>query len=192
MHPLLKRVSPLASILIVAFIVSCSDDSKPSDNDRKTPKPELINAFFMEAYYDGGIEPKWMDFDDSDDDGVLEPTYSSLGLGKGTQFRFELQGFGFRDSNGNWTTAPIPGRMDDHLFCFEVTNGVLISNGYPDSDLDSNGKPTGLSSLWTTSSVPKTGSIKITLYHQPKTKTGDCDVVESVVDFEVVLPVEIF
>ncbi|TXH27106.1 MAG: hypothetical protein E6Q96_06930 [Cyclobacteriaceae bacterium] len=146
----------------------------------------------MEAYADGDFEPAWMDFDDSDDDGILEATYSHLALRKGTQFRFELQGFGFRKKDGTWTGAPIPDRLEGHLFCFEVTNGVLISNGYSEFDKDSKGLQTGISSLWTTSAVAKSGSIKITLYHQPKIKTGDCDVPGSVVDFEVVLPIEIF
>jgi hypothetical protein len=145
----------------------------------------------MEAYHENDIEPGWMDFDDSDNDGIIE-ALGYLSLKRGTQFRFELQGFGFWKSPTEWVPAPIPARLDDHLVCFEVTNGVLISNGYSDFDKDSNGLPTGLSTLWTTSSVAKTGSIKITLYHQPKIKTGDCEVSGSLIDFETILPIEIF
>jgi hypothetical protein len=59
---------------------------------------------------------------------------------------------------------------EEHILCFTVTNvGITITN----LDEDKNGLPVGLTSTWTATSV-STGTVNITLRHQPGVKTGDC------------------
>jgi hypothetical protein len=59
---------------------------------------------------------------------------------------------------------------EEHILCFTVTNvGITITN----LDEDKNGLPVGLTSTWTAAAVG-TGTVNITLRHQPGVKTGDC------------------
>jgi hypothetical protein len=59
---------------------------------------------------------------------------------------------------------------EEHILCFTVTNvSITITN----LDEDKNGLPVGLTSTWTATSV-STGTVNITLRHQPGVKTGDC------------------
>jgi hypothetical protein len=67
-------------------------------------------------------------------------------------------------------TGEVEEEAEDHLFCFEVT-GANLTIGY--ADTDSNGRPIGLTSMWTTTSA-SSGKVKVTLRHQPGVKTGTC------------------
>ena len=110
----------------------------PSDNDRKTPKPER-QPLFMEAYYDGGIEPKWMDFDDSLMTGSGFRHIHRWDL-EGTQF-VELQGFGFQDSNRRLDYCTDSGKNGQTIFLFQGDERCDDQQRLSDSDpLNSNGK----------------------------------------------------
>jgi hypothetical protein len=72
-----------------------------------------------------------------------------------------------------------------HLFVIKTSGGGLSVS---DLNTDDNGAPFGLESTWTTSDAA-TGSVQITLYHEPTDKTAADPGGE--VDFDVVFPVKV-
>jgi hypothetical protein len=72
----------------------------------------------------------------------------------------------------------------DHLLCYDV-KGVDMSVEVTDSD---GTLPLGLESTWRTTNVDS-GTINISLKHQPSIKTGACNLGESDVDLNFVLEV---
>ena len=74
---------------------------------------------------------------------------------------------------------------DDHLFCFTPSGS---SASVTVTDRDGNNLPIGLQSTWITTSAGS-GTMNVTLHHQPGIKNGDCALGET--DVEVLFVVEI-
>lgn len=74
---------------------------------------------------------------------------------------------------------------DEHLFCFTPSG---ISASVTVTDRDGNNLPIGLQSTWITTSAGS-GTMNVTLHHQPGIKNGDCALGET--DVEVLFVVEI-
>ena len=72
---------------------------------------------------------------------------------------------------------------DDHLFCFTPSGS---SASVTVTDRDGNNLPIGLQSTWITTSAGS-GTMNVTLHHQPGIKNGDCALGET--DVEVLFVV---
>jgi hypothetical protein len=154
--------------------------------------PEIINLFFMEIWPEPihGADPVGVDFTDNDGDGVMDGLFQ-VELAAGHTFSFSLYSFAFQDDE-NFQGVFIEEKMDDHIICFEVTNDILVNPVPYARDKDSNELRTGLYTEWTTSGIAgKTGTLKMTLRHQPGVKTGECPG-EGAVDLEAVLKIKLF
>ncbi len=74
-----------------------------------------------------------------------------------------------------------------HLLVYSILVGLNLN--IVAADTDTNGKPFRLETTWTTGSA-STGSVKVTLRHEPDKDAADPDVTGEV-DAEVVFPVKI-
>ena len=74
---------------------------------------------------------------------------------------------------------------DEHLFCFTPSG---TSASVTVTDRDGNNLPIGLQSTWITTSAGS-GTMNVSLHHQPGIKNGDCALGET--DVEVLFVVEI-
>lgn len=75
---------------------------------------------------------------------------------------------------------------NDHLFCFDPTGS---SASVTITDRDGNNLPLGLQSTWQTASSG-TGTMKVSLHHQPGIKNGNCSLGETDVEVEFVVEVD--
>ena len=137
------------------------------------------------------IDPIGQFLYDYDNDGAFSPddVYPTVILKANTihDVRFYSLGYGDGVSSQTDLTEEIKAEMNDHLFCFEVTNNVA-SVTYKDED--SKHLPFGFHTEWTAGAAGTTGQVKITLRHLPGTKTSICSS-EGTKDFEVVIPIEV-
>ncbi len=169
------------------FLLSCSavlqncsgDDPKEEPNEKETINGVNITIW---APGSGGIEPYYdLILTDDDEDGTFEPDEAYPTITFPTNTTFEVY-TSFFDKH-----TEIENEKDDHLLCFVATNGV-VDVDYKDED--SNSLPLGISTEWVTGANEASGQLTISLQHQPGTKTGNCPG-SGVVDFELVIPVEV-
>lgn len=165
------------------FFSACkSDDPQPVNEE------ELITTVKVVLTPTEGeaIELKFVDLDgDGAGEPVVTPVVAQLSAGvsyaAATSF---LNESGTTPEN---ITTEIEEENNDHLICFEITSAD-ITIGYDDED--SNNKPVGLLTTWTAGESGTEGTVKITLRHQPGSKTGECPGTGDT-DVEVVFPIQV-
>ncbi len=98
-----------------------------------------------------------------------DTSHATLHLKSGASYNVVVQ---LLDSL-NDITPEIKERENYHLFCFDVAPGLNLT--CKQTDLDTNPKPLpiGLTDLFTTGAV-SSGSLEVTLHHQPNVKDGTC------------------
>jgi hypothetical protein len=110
----------------------------------------------------------WVQLDPT---GTTNPdtSHATLHLKSGASYNVTVQ---LLDSL-NDITSEIKDRENYHLFCFDVASGLNLT--CKQTDLDTNPKPLpiGLADLFTTGAA-STGSLEVTLHHQPNVKDGTC------------------
>jgi hypothetical protein len=155
-------------------------------DDITANEAEDINEVYIEIYFDNtSFEPLAITFTDSNNDGIFQSDWPLLELKTGSINRIDIWATTYRQGDVN-TPVRIDEKIDDHIFCSEVTNGVLLNPQAAEWDFDSNDLRKGMYTLWTTSSLAgTTGTLKITLRHQPGIKTGECPGEGQIVDFEI-------
>jgi len=158
----------LALILFVSVIlVSCKDDPHPTNQE------EVITTLIVDLSPVGGGEPLELKFYDEDGNGSIEPvtTPDLLELEAGKSYAAEITLLNETVSPAEDITEEIEAEMNDHLFCFDVTN-MDVSVDYDDEDV--NGHPIGLVTTWEAGVAGASGTMEIVLRHQPGEKNGDC------------------
>jgi hypothetical protein len=171
---LIRRLISLNIFLGVispALLVRCSDDSQ-STNER-----EMITTVFV-TLTSVVTPPEERDtitlsWDDTNRDTIVDDneviTSGPLLVDKTYQAKIQILNKSVDPEIV--ITEEIQKEAEDHILCFAITNaGISITT----QDEDKNGMPVGLLSTWTTSSMAGTGTVNITLRHQPGVKTGDC------------------
>ena len=162
----MKRNFIALSIGLLATALSgCSDDPESTNEE------EVVTTVTVTLTLETGtaITLSW---DDTNLDAIVDDTeiIISGALKINTEYAAAIQLLNKSADPDIDITEEVDEESKDHLFCFTVT-GVAITIGYDDEDR--NGLPVGLSSTWTTTTA-STGTVNITLRHQPGVKTGDC------------------
>lgn len=183
---LLRQGKLVVNVLLFgsALLISgCkSDDPEPINEE------ELITTVNVVLTPAEG-EPVELTFTDLDGDGPDEPvvTPELALLIPETSYSAVIS---FIDESGTTPediTEEIATEDDEHLVCY-VSSSENLTVSYDDED--SNGRPVGLETTWTTGAAQEAGTITITLRHQPGTKTGDCPGTGDT-DVEVTFPIQI-
>ena len=79
----------------------------------------------------------------------------------------------------------------DHEFFFDAPEDVLVVQKVVPEDFDSNGRPVGLKTRMLTGNAGQTGTLKVTLKHQPGLKNADSDVTIGETDIEASFTVNV-
>jgi hypothetical protein len=170
---MIKQTQLLLATRSVFFLVVLMMTFSSCKKDDPTPvnEEEVITTLKIVLTPNGGGIPVTLEFRDQDGDGSVAPVKTvsgSLNANKTYTGVITLQD----ESRAvvKDITPEVQEEAEEHLFCFATTGSNLTVTG---TDADANGLPIGLTSSWVTTSAGST-SIKITLRHQPGTKTGLC------------------
>ncbi|MDX1912293.1 MAG: hypothetical protein SFV22_12445 [Saprospiraceae bacterium] len=127
------------------------------------------------------------EFEAKDDDG--DGTFNSIdpiSLPAGSAFMCRLHLYDDTKTPVEDISEEVAAESNEHLFVYAVSNATMVIGNL---NTDGNGAPFGLESIWTTA-LASTGSVKITLYHEPTNKNSTTDP-GGEVDVEVSFPVTI-
>jgi hypothetical protein len=184
-----KILKPCLSFLIMGSLLfsasSCSDDDpKPADD-----KQELITTLKIDLVPEAGKgQPVSATFSDPDGPGGNPPTVNTLSLAPGTTYTATIT---VRDDSPKGTgdlTAEITAEGHEHELFYTVPSGLNLT--VTKTDLDKNNRPIGLKANVVTGSN-SSGTLKITLKHQPGLKGNTSDITKGSTDVEANIPVVI-
>jgi hypothetical protein len=178
-----KRLPNFFSFLTLMVLVfgfaACNDDPTPVNEE------EVITTLTVSLTPAGGGVPVTLRFSDPDGSGSSAPTKTVSGpLSAGKTYTAIITLQNESGASPIDITAEVRAEATDHLICFTTTGTSLTITA---ADTDDNGMAIGLTSTWTTAS-PGNSNVKITLRHQPGTKTGTCPgagETDAEVDFDV-------
>ncbi|MDF7814494.1 hypothetical protein [Hymenobacter sp. YC55] len=176
----LFRTTLLAFVAAAPLFSACSDD-----NDDPTPDDdnEQITTVTYTLTPTNGGAPVSVTYKDADGDGGAAPVIGSLTLAANTTYTGELTLLDETKNPVVNTSAEILNEADEHLFVFAPAPANLMQVTL--TDKDKNNFPIGLKTQLVTSSAA-TGTLKITLRHQPGTKNGTATPGDT--DVEVLFP----
>jgi hypothetical protein len=155
------------SIALVASLSGCADDPSPVNEE------ELITTVIVELTpLTGGGNTIILQYYDEDGIGSISPikTISGGPLAANQEYTGEVTFLNETESPAEDITEEIKAETNDHLLCYSITG--LIGE-IQSIDSDGNAKPIGLTTLWSMGAA-SAGNVKITLRHQPGTKSGVC------------------
>lgn len=192
----------LLTTLVSAVFVACSDDDDPVKEDT----PEMITKVTLTFTPAGEGDPVVVTAADPDGEGVQDLQIDGpIELAANTMYLLNItltNELVDPSDDGYDITAEVEEEGDEHMFFFSWTNGLFndpsgngnIDNAQDDvnyNDLDDNGLPIGLRTLWTTGDAGS-GSFRVVLKHQPdlKSNTSGVSVGETDLDLEFDLVVE--
>ncbi|KXI85761.1 hypothetical protein ACS46_00250, partial [Bacillus cereus] len=159
------------SVFTASLFVGCSDDPQATNEE------EVITTFLVTLTPAVNPTPEVGDtiklsWDDANLDAIVDAseviTSGSLQLNE--SYKASIQILNKSVDPEIDISDEVREEDEEHILCFTVTNvSIAITN----LDEDKNGLPVGLESTWTTTTA-STGTVTITLRHQPGVKTGDC------------------
>lgn len=159
----------LAALLLAAPLVfsACKDD-------KEDPKPDEDNEQITTVTYvltptAGGGSPVTATWRDVDGTGGAAPTIGALGLRPNTTYTGAITLLDETKTPVVVTSDEVASEKDDHLFFYEPTPAGLLA--VTRTDRDSRNLEVGLTTQLVTNAAG-TGSLKITLRHQPGVKNG--------------------
>jgi hypothetical protein len=165
----LKKISILFLSALIFTITSCSDDDPIAVNEE-----EVITTLTATLIPVGGGTTITLQTRDLDGDGPNPPVITVSGsLAANTTYNASLELLDETESPAENKNEEITEESDEHQFFYQVTNN-LATFAYSDFDDDSN--PLGLSFTVTTGATTGTGTLTITLRHEPnKSASGVSD-----------------
>jgi hypothetical protein len=179
----MKKSTYLISLFFVAtllLISSCGEDPEPVNEEELITTVKLT---FTPVGFVGSVQTfTWRDLDG---DGPIQPVIETIALSNNRTYAVSIELLNESETPPEDITEEIDEERDEHLFCFETTNGLNLSITRTDTD---GTFEVGLESEWATGNA-STGSVTVILKHQPGVKNGSCDLGE--VDVEATFPVTI-
>lgn len=146
---------------------------------------EVITRFVVHLTGIGNSFNQEFEAKDDDGDGVFN-SIDPITLPIGSAFMCHLHVYDDTKNPVEDITEEIEAESNAHLFTYAVAGANIVVGNL---NTDSNGAPFGLESIWT-SAAASSGSVKITLYHEPTNKNSTTDPGGDV-DVEVTFPVTI-
>ncbi|KAA5821968.1 type 1 periplasmic binding fold superfamily protein [Algibacter amylolyticus] len=168
----MKTLKNLSLLFISALVfTACSNDD---DNPEPVNEEEVITTLTATLVPTTDGSTITLQTRDSDGDGPTAPVVTVSGaLAANTTYNGTLSLLNETESPAESINVEIEEEDDEHQFFYQVTNS-LATFTYEDFDEDSN--PVGLAFTLTTSATPGTGTLTITLRHEPnKSASGVSD-----------------
>ena len=154
----LKKISTF--ILATIVLTACSND----DNPTPVNEEEVITTLTATLTPVGGGNTITLQTRDLDGDGPNAPTITVSGpLAINKTYNGSLTLLNETVTPAENINEEIEEEAEEHQFFYQLTNGI---GNITYTDLDSNGKPIGLTFTLTTGSTTGTGNLTITLRHE--------------------------
>jgi hypothetical protein len=164
-RPMVKQLLSIVLVLGLAHLASCSDDPEATNEE------EVVTTVIVTLTPTEG-DAIVMTWDDVNLDAIVDESEitTSDNLLASTSYTADIQLLNKSADPDIDITEEVQEEAEDHIFCFTVTGvNIAISN----LNKDSNELPLGITSTWT-ATTQSSGTVNITLRHQPGVKTGDC------------------
>ena len=161
---------------------------------------EVINEVVLTFTPQGEGDVVTASFFDADGEGVGAPMIDSIILAEGVSYDLAVTLTNTLGAEPEDVTEEIMEEDDEHQFFFSFTDGIFsdpsgdgnVDNGADPinySDMDENGLPVGLSTVWTAGGHTDTpGEFNLVLKHQPGQKSATSDVNVGGTDLDITLP----
>lgn len=191
----MKTSKILASLLIMATVlfVSCRKDPLTPPNETELITTLKLTFTDTAAPYTSYTAV----FRDIDGDGGIDATLDSLRIPAGKVYAASLLLLDERDASAvDTTNNEIEEESAAHQFFYQSIPSDVITN-FTYLTFDDNGKPLGTEFGCNTKSAPATGTLRITLRHQPDKDAagvsgGDISNANGETDIEVEFPVRLY
>ncbi|MBI1305947.1 MAG: GTP cyclohydrolase [Bacteroidetes bacterium] len=178
----IKKLAIYTMLVGVITISGCKDDEAPAPENEEEVITDVKLIFTNNANANDVVEAMAQD---PDGEGVQELTVlDSINLDTGKTYTLTFEIINNLETPGGDIGKEILNENDAHQFFFAFTNNAFVNpagDGNVDkasdplnyNDYDKNGNPVGLSTTWTTSSVPLSGGFfTLRLQHQPDIKSS--------------------
>jgi hypothetical protein len=169
---MLNRLTLLLFVITASLIAACSDDPE-STNEEEVITTVLVALDPEEAAGEDEGEIITLSWDDVNLDAIVDASEVIVSGPLFTDKTYDatIQILNKSGDSEIDISQEIEEEAEEHIFCFAVSDaGISITI----QDEDKNGLPLGLKSIWSTTSLESTGTVTLTLRHQPGVKTGDC------------------
>ncbi len=173
------KISLLSLLLLTVALVGCRKDDDTEN--------EIITTVVVQLKATDGSFERSFTWNDPDGDGGLPPTVEDIALPANKEFDAQVFFYDRSKSPEVDITEEIEAESNTHLLVYSI-NGPLNLTIVP-TDTDTEGRPFRLKTRWTTGN-PSTGSVLITLRHNPNKRLPNLDSTGSV-DAEVEFPVRV-
>jgi len=169
----MKKINILYIALIIATVAFWSACNK-KEQAVAPPLPgnealtDMIIRGVNTADSTDTVYARWTQLDVT---GATPPDTSKaiLKLKPNASYNVQIQ---FLDS-ANDVTSEIKARENYHLICFTLSGGLNLACVQTDRDTNPTPLPIGLTDKFTTTAA-SSGTVEVTLHHQPNVKNGDC------------------
>ncbi|MBL7797460.1 MAG: type 1 periplasmic binding fold superfamily protein [Saprospiraceae bacterium] len=166
-------------LLLALTFGACSKDD--------TTEQETITTVLVHLTATDGSFNEEFTWSDPDGDGGNAPVIDDIVLPPNKTFNCHVHFYDLSKTPGVDITEEVEEEDTEHLLVYSVLVGLNLNIAA--ADTDANGKPFRLETTWTTGAA-STGSVTVTLRHEPDKDAADPDVTGEV-DAEVVFPVKI-
>jgi hypothetical protein len=168
---------------IMLFIFNACKKKEPKPEDPPANETELITTLKLIFTDTSNNLVRTAMFYDSDGEGQLPPSiFDTIKLSPNRVYRTDILLLDETKNPVDSVSGEVLEEGADHLFVF-AKSGVNLNIAI--TDKDKNNLPIGLNSLWTTGTA-SSGTVTVTLRHQPGVKDGTYAPGET--DVEVVFP----
>lgn len=175
----IAKPGTLAALLLALTFGACSKDN--------TTEQETITTVIVHLTATDGSFNEEFTWSDPDGDGGKAPVIDDIVLPPNKSFNCHVHFYDLSKTPGVDITEEVEEENTQHLLVYSILVGLNLN--IVAADTDTNGKPFRLETTWTTGAA-STGSVKVTLRHEPDKNAADPDVTGEV-DAEVVFPVKI-
>ncbi|WP_162054075.1 hypothetical protein [Pontibacter pamirensis] len=160
---------------------SCEDD----DPTPPVEEGELITTVTINLVPEGKGQNVSAIFSDPDGPGGVDATIQTLNLAPNTVYNATLTFSDDSQTPSEDITAEIEEEGDEHEVFYEALGGLNVT--VDKTDMDSNNLPIGLEATITTGAA-STGTLRVTLKHQPDLKTANSGISVGETDVEASFP----
>ncbi len=187
----ITKIAAMAMIAATATLwTGCKGDEKnvePADPDNEvitTVKITAVNA----ADTADVRTAQWKDL--TPNDGNPDLTQASIRLKKDAVYNVSVEFMDETKSPAENITEEVEERSNYHLVCYQPTSGLNLTVVRTDFDNNTPKLELGVKSKFTTGAA-STGSINVSLHHQPSNKNGStCDLGSTDVDVNYQVTIE--
>jgi hypothetical protein len=181
--------SLLGSMFLIGFsalFTACDDHDH--DHDHKHDEGENINSVTLEFFRTSDTLADFtVTWSDEDGIGGKDPILpDTLRLMKDSTYTVKVVFEHLHGTAKHDVTAEIRKEANSHIVCFTpktIIQAIVLE--IKRTDKDGKNLELGLESTWK-GIIPETGTVQLTLKHQPNTKNGSCSIGET--DIEVDFP----